>query len=104
MPMFYPVTTGSLSAPIISSEASLRSYSDDLLPSGGKTSIWLDKDGATKLEFELVDAQVVPLLGLKGCVELGIVKRIDNFILDELADCFEGIGCFAPEHSIQVDP
>ena len=54
----------SLSDPIISSEARLRSYSGDLLPSGGKTSLCLDKNGATKLEFELVDAQVVPILGL----------------------------------------
>ena len=86
----------------------MRSYSGDLLPSGGKTSLCLDKNGVTKLEFELVDAQVVPILGLKTCVELGIAKRIDNLsnqaILDEFADCFEGIGCFKREHTIQVDP
>ena len=91
----------SLSAPIISSEARLRSYSGDLLPSGGKTTLCLDKNSATKLEFELVDAQVVPILGLKACVELGIVKRIDNLnnqaILDEFSDCFEGICCFKRE-------
>ena len=55
-----------------------------------------------------MDAQVVPILGLMACVELGIVKRIDNLnnqaILDEFADCFEGIGCFKREHTIQVDP
>ena len=95
----------SLSASIISSEARLRSFFGDLLPSGGKTSLCLDKNGATKLEFELVDAQVVPIVGLKACVELGIVKKIDNqAILDEFADCFEGIGCFKREHTIQVDP
>ena len=55
----------------------------------------------------------MPILGLKACVELGIVKRIDNLnnqaiiiiiiILDEFADCFEGMDCFKREHAIQVD-
>ena len=54
----------------------------------------------------------MPILGLKACVELGIVKRIDNLnnqaiiiiILDEFADCcFGGMDCFKREHAIQVD-
>jgi len=68
----------------------------------------LDKDGVTTLNFELVNANVVPILGLDACVGLGIVKRIDNLnnqaILDEFADCFERIGCLDREHTIRVDP
>ena len=52
----------------------------------------------SKLEFELVDADVVPILGLEACKGLGIVKRVDTLSnqasLDEFEDCFEGIGCF----------
>lgn len=88
--------TKDLCGDILSSEARLRSYSDDILPSGGKVTLGLDKDGVTTLDFELVDANVVPILGLDACVGLGIVKWIDNLnnqaILDEFADCFEGIG------------
>ena len=50
----------------------------------------------------------MPILGLKVCVKLGIVKRNDTFnnqaILNEFADCIVGIGCFKCEHTIQVDP
>ena len=49
----------SLSATVVGSDARLRSHSGDILPSGGKISCWLDKDGVSKLEFELVDADVV---------------------------------------------
>ena len=55
----------------------------------------------SKLEFELVDADVVPILGLEACKGLGIVKRVDTLSnqasLDEFEDCFEGIGCFERE-------
>ena len=62
------------------------------------------------MKFELVDADVVPILGLEACVGLGIqfVKRVDTLsnqaILYEFADCFEEIGCFEREHTIQIDP
>ena len=62
----------------------------------------------SKLEFELVDADVVPILGLEACQGLGNVKRVDTLnnqaSLDEFADCFEGIGCFEREQTIQIDP
>ena len=100
--------TKDLCGDILPSEASLRSYSGDILPSGGKVTLGLDKDGVTTLDFELVDANVVPILGLDACVGLGIVKRIDNLnnqaILDKFADCFEGIGCLDHEHTMRVDP
>jgi len=79
--------TKDLCGDILPSEASLRSYSGDILPSGGKVTLGLDKDGVTTLDFELVDANVVPILGLDACVGLGTVKRIDNLnnqaILDQ---------------------
>jgi len=96
--------TKDLCGDVLPSEARLRSYSGDIL---GHT-LGLDKDGVMTLDFELVDANVVPILGLDACVGLGIVKRIDilnnQAILDEFADCFEGIGCFDREHTIRVDP
>ncbi|KAF6036591.1 hypothetical protein EB796_005102 [Bugula neritina] len=81
---------------VLPSKAQLHSYSGDILPSGGKVTLGLDKDGVTTLDFELVDANVVPILGLDACVGLGIVKLIDILInqavLDEFANYFEGIG------------
>jgi len=93
---------------VLPSKAQLHSYSGDILPSGGKVTLGLDKDGVTTLDFELVDANVVPILGLDACVGLGIVKRIDILInqavLDEFANYFEGIGPLDCEHTIRVDP
>ena len=48
----------------------------------------------SKLEFELVDADVVPILDTLN----------NQASLDEFADCFEGIGCFEREQTIQIDP
>ena len=93
---------------IIGSDARLLSYSDGVVASGGKTSLLLDKDRVSKLECELVDANVVPILGLEAFVGLDIVKRADTLInqavLDDFADCFEGIGCVEREYTVQVDP
>ena len=47
-------------------------------PSGNNPLLWFDKDGLTKPKFELLDATVVLIRGLKGCVELGIAKKIPN--------------------------
>lgn len=97
-----------LQATISCSDARLRTYSGDLLPNGGKTTLWLDADKVNGLEFELVDGDVMPVLGLKACVGLGIVKRVDSInnqaVLDEFADCFEGIGCLERKHTIKINP
>lgn len=98
-----------LRAEIERSESRLLTYSNQVLPNAGKTKLRIETGNESDhLMFELVDDDVVPILGLKACVDMELVKRVDEVkaeaILDEFADCFQGIGCFDEEHTIRIDP
>ena len=101
-----------LQSKILPSTAGLTSYTRHRIINVGRTLITLhstvDKQVKDSVWFELVDGDFPPILGLSTSVELSLVKRIDvvntQSILDEFADCFQGIGCFSREHKILLDP
>lgn len=49
-----------------------------------------------QVRFELVDDNLPPILGLYLCVQLGIVRRVDDIttenIVDEFPECFVDSG------------
>ncbi|KAK6166970.1 hypothetical protein SNE40_022164 [Patella caerulea] len=70
------------------------------------------------LEFQVVESDVPYILGLKSCVELGLVQRIYDItnkpdvplnncekLLHEYSDVFDGLGCIKDiKHHIVTDP
>ena len=63
----------------------------------GKASLVCEYKGKfTVLEFILVEQDLPPILGLKSCLELGLVQKIYRFkeegLESEYADVFEGLG------------
>ncbi|RXN13855.1 Retrovirus-related Pol poly from transposon [Labeo rohita] len=65
------------------------------------------------LDFFIVDTQSPPVLGLKACIDLDMIKlvlsvsspeRDAESIVDEFADVFTGIGLFPGECNIHLDP
>ena len=53
------------------------------------------------LEFMLVEQDLPPILGLKSCLELGLVQRRES----EYADVFEGLGEISGvQRKIKIDP
>ena len=61
------------------------------------------------LEFILVEQDLPPILGLKSCLELGLVQRIyslkEENLESEYADVFEGLGEIrGVQHKIKIDP
>lgn len=62
------------------------------------------------LEFVVVKPDAMPLLGLKACKDMGLIKRVNALnkydkmdIFKEYTDVFEGLGCLEGEHSIKID-
>ena len=61
--------------------------------------------------MHVVDTRAPPVLGLKACLDFGLIKLIlsvsdtpDMSILDEFVDVFTGIGLFPGECTIHLDP
>lgn len=99
----------SLKAKISAPKARLTGYGNAKIENLGRVMLSLKHNSNEHLlQFEVVNDHLPALLGLKSCVALGIVSRIDNLaatsILDEFPSVFEGIGCFKDEHVIQTDP
>lgn len=55
-----------------------------------------------------------PILGLRACTKLNLVKRVfavtspdtandHDSLMEEYENCFEGLGCLPGEHKIRVD-
>ncbi|KAL1268833.1 hypothetical protein QQF64_034196 [Cirrhinus molitorella] len=64
-------------------------------------------------EFYVVDTQAPPILGLKACLEMDMIKLVlsvqtsvkqNEDLFSEFADVFEGIGQFPGECKIHLDP
>lgn len=64
-------------------------------------------------EFYVVDTQALPILGLRTCLEMDLIKlvlsvqtdtRQSDDLLSEFADVFEGIGEFPGQCKIHIDP
>lgn len=69
------------------------------------------KDMQLLLKFHVVDTPAPPVLGLKACVDFGLIKFILSVsstaempVMEEFADVFKGIGLFPGECTIHVEP
>ena len=69
------------------------------------------KDIHSILKVHVVDTHAPPVLGLKACIEFGLIKLILSVssssgipILEEFADVFTGIGLFPGKCTIHIDP
>ena len=76
----------------------------------GKASLVCEYKGKfTVLEFILVEQDLPSILGLKSCLEFGLVQKIYRFkeesLESEYADVFEGLGEIrGAQHKIKIDP
>lgn len=70
------------------------------------------KETKAMQEFYVVDTQAPPILGLRACLEMDLIKlvlsvqtdtRQSDDLLSEFADVFEGIGEFPGECKIHID-
>lgn len=102
--------------PLMSSKARLIGYFGQKQRPCGKAILEVEyKNKLYSVEFQVVDAQVVPVLGLTTSTELGLIKRLYTLnieksadgkpeaILDEFKDVFKGLGCLDYEYDIKVD-
>ena len=68
------------------------------------------------VEFQIVNAPVVPVLGLGSSMELGLLRRVytlnaqpapqvgdPHAILEEFKEVFQGLGCLNYEYDIKID-
>ncbi len=90
-------------------------YSGKMLDAKGKCRLKCKyKDRDVDLDFYIVNTQAHAVLGLQACLSLELIQLImsvdtappppmDNTILKEFEEVFNGIGLFAGEHHIQVD-
>ena len=71
------------------------------------------KEKTVMLDFDIIDANAPPVLGMRACLDLNLVKIIHTVnaqpdphmnIIDEYADVFEGIGLFPGECTIHLKP
>lgn len=64
------------------------------------------------MTFYVVDTVAPPVIGLKGCIDFGLIKlvlsvtqtQMETPVLKEFADVFKGIGLFPGECTIHLDP
>lgn len=64
------------------------------------------------LEFQVVDTEVTPVLGLDSCSELELIRRVAKIeeepvggkVEERYKEVFHGLGCLDGEHHIRVSP
>uniref|UniRef100_A0A3Q2DAV3 ribonuclease H n=1 Tax=Cyprinodon variegatus TaxID=28743 RepID=A0A3Q2DAV3_CYPVA len=90
-------------------------YTGERIPvKGGCIATFQHKGQQIQAQLLIVDANVQPILGLKTCTKLNLVKRVfvvtspgtvndHDSLMEEYKDCFEGLGCLPGEHKIFVD-
>ena len=86
--------------PLQVSHAKLLTFGGHQLNTCGKATISCQYKGKDyPIEFEVVDQEVPNILGLKTCMEMKLIQRIDTInnhnsnVLDRYTDVFEGLGC-----------
>ncbi|XP_022805060.1 uncharacterized protein K02A2.6-like [Stylophora pistillata] len=76
----------------------------------GKVSLTCEYKGeVTAIDFILVEQDLPSILGLRSCLDLGLIKRIyrieEENLESEYADVFEGLGeVKGVQYKIQIDP
>ncbi|XP_031350539.1 uncharacterized protein K02A2.6-like [Photinus pyralis] len=100
----------------------LKSYSGDVLPVLGTIQLSCLTNNAENylIDFHVINDITEPLLGLKACAMLNLIKKVDQVnevklknheiitnlrqnILIKYNDLFTGIGCIYPEYHIQIE-
>ena len=91
-------------------KAKLKVYDGRRITPSGKISLTCEYKGKfTVLDFILIEQDLPSILGLKSCLDLGLLKRIyhlqEENLESENADVFEGLGEIkGVQHKIQIDP
>ena len=99
------------SMPLQQSHARLVAFGGQRLNACGKVTMNCRHKGKRHpVVFEVIDHDTPNILGLKTCVELNLVQRMDAIdnhhvdILDRYSDVFEGLGCITDaSYHIKVD-
>ncbi|MES9881310.1 MAG: hypothetical protein ABW185_10560 [Sedimenticola sp.] len=100
-----------------STNVKLTSYSGNEIPTVGACILKVaHKDKTVNLHCIVTKQKSTPILGIKACDTLGLVKRVytlcdtnksnkinSETIHKDYADLFEGLGCLPGEHTIQID-
>ena len=93
------------------SKAKLVSYSGHAIKTIGKcTMVCEHKKKYHDLEFQVIDGNVNPVLGLQACEQLRLIKRVETLenncpeIVEKYTDVFEGLGKLPGEHHIKLKP
>ena len=93
--------------PLQHSNARLTAYNGERLPVAGKAQFSCTVKEKTKLlEFQVVDMQAKPILGLASCEALNLIQLVDIIGDEELvsfADVFKGLGEMEDDYTIRVD-
>ncbi|XP_044005925.1 uncharacterized protein K02A2.6-like [Aphidius gifuensis] len=97
-----------------STRTTLTSFGEFTVQPMGEVNLMCERESGLKrdLNFVVVDVTSMPLLGLQGCQELELVKRIDSVGLDRLQqliereykEVFQGVGTLPFEYSIKLMP
>lgn len=91
-------------------KAKLKVYDRRRITPSGKVSLTCEYRGKfTVMDFILLEQDLPSILGLKSCLDLGLIKRIyrlkEENLESENADVFEGLGeITGVQHKIQIDP
>ena len=91
-------------------KAKLKVYDGRRITPSGKISLTCEYKGKfTVLDVILIEQDLPSILGLKSCLDLGLIKRIyylqEENLESEYADVFEGLGEIkGVQHKIQIDP
>ena len=97
---------------IFKNRSKLKMFDGRKITPKGKVSLECEYKGKfTVLDFVLVEQDLPSILGLKSCLELGLVKRVYSSEVDppkietEFSDVFEGLGEIKDvQYQIKIDP
>lgn len=89
-------------------------YTGERVPvKGSCIATFKNKGQQIKAQLLIVDKNVQPILGLRACEKLNLVKRVfvvtsenekeQHPLMEEYKDCFEGLGCLPGKHKIHVN-
>ena len=90
----------------------LTSNSGDCIPVKGKVIAKIEKgqNRSYPVQFFVVPAKSVPIIGLNTCEKLQLIKRcflingMDPQLSDKYESLFDDIGCLQSKYKIKVDP
>ncbi|XP_055872154.1 uncharacterized protein LOC129923716 [Biomphalaria glabrata] len=89
---------------LLETTSKLTTYSGERLKVVGKAHIKCTVKSKTAIiEFQIVETYSKPIMGLPGCQQMNLIRRVD-FIEDDTlsgyADVFTGLGCMEEEYNI----